>query len=279
MSRGLIQTFIMGLAVFVTACNDGNERIESTVVPTSNTYADINVSSDDGINAFVTTQLKEGAASSETYVDLQSGDRLIASMDERFGAVQINGDLFSNLDHYSTHQKTMDRHDSGANFEFLWLEFVRLSQVWYFTSFDGVSDGDKVYVSYLRGNPHVSAPDSYVVMPSPFTITSPTTGSDTLYSRTTDGIDISWLPANSNAAVNLSVNANCENGGTATYSTDLADSGSHTIAANTIGSLTGPCTYTIKIEKSVTGTLDSHFGAGGIIKGRQIRGVNVNTTD
>ena len=78
--NGKIQAWIMlclGTSLAVTGCS--SESTDSSNVKTAGIYADLSVDADSSSNAVVEAALKVGGSSSNTYLELVSGDVLTAS--------------------------------------------------------------------------------------------------------------------------------------------------------------------------------------------------------
>ncbi len=279
-----IQLFLTIILFTLLAACDGEENATpSPEVSTRKTYITINVTSVNGNNVFVVAQLKKGGSNSTEFIKVTGDDQLVASVNEPIVEIEFNNDLFSNVDQYSETQKKLLRHTwrRSSPYISLWDGYVESGSggTWYFRTFDDVgSGGDTFYLSYQRGKGRQDVTDTYVTLPYAFNITTPNSY-DAPYSRSNDDIYVSWSPANTNAAVDLSVEARCKySDEKASYSVGIPDTGEYVIPANTIKNLNGVCKYQIRVDKVLSGHLDSHF-KGGKIWGSQARTVTVETID
>jgi len=194
--------------------------------------------------------------------------------------------LFPNIDFYSQTQKILYKYTTQKYHKVIYIRDIfsytcrETKTIWYYTIFPNTGDnGDTFYISYERSGGHTDAKNSFVTLPYAFDILTPQYN-DASYSRSSDDIYVSWSPANTNAAVDLSIEAYCRypNDEKASYSVAIPDTGEYTIPANTISNLSGICTYSIRVDKVHSGYVDSTF-KGGKIWGVQARRVNIETTD
>jgi hypothetical protein len=153
-----------------------------------------------------------------------------------------------------------------------------LGEVRYATSFTGLDSAGMLYTVALNRANDVSAPSSTCTLPTPFQITSP--NSDGTFSRKNDDIVVSYDHAGSMDSMAWSVSGACIR--TGANGIVGGDAGSFTIAR---GSLTSSdpaaagvtCQIQVTLTRSRPGELDSHFGAGGSIVAQQVRAVTFNS--
>lgn len=276
-SKLISLVFSLIFFLVLVGCGEGS-RVSSEDVPTSNIYAAMDISSDSSGSIFVSAQLRNGGGSSNVYLEVRGDDRLIASLDEPYSQLDVSSDLFSSVEALSKEHKSMDK-VSQYWVDVLGLDIIELPAHWYKAEFtDAVNQNERVYVSLYRDD-HTDAEDSYVDLPAPYNITAPVASNGALYSRSTDDIVLQWDSSGTNAAVVIDVIASCENGDSDDWQLNVTDTGTATIPSGTLSSLAGLCSYVIRMKKITLGVFDAKFGAGGIIRGAQIRSVSVNTTD
>lgn len=265
-------------ATIISCGGSGASRVSSNDVPTSSIYAAMEVVSDIDGSVFVSTQLKHGGATSDTYIDISDDERLVASLGKRYTDISVGGDLFSRLSHFKQEHKEMDQASQywGTDYG---LVYIDLPRTWYKAEFVNADVNQRIYISFDRKN-QADANDSYVDLPEAYSITTPLSGNGALYSRSTDDITVEWAPSGSGANVTIDVLASCENDDSDSWQLNLSsDTGNATIPSSAISNMNGLCSYVIKVKKVNLGNFDARFGGGGIIQGTQVRSVAINTTD
>ncbi|MBI3775943.1 MAG: hypothetical protein HY273_10400, partial [Gammaproteobacteria bacterium] len=71
--------------------------MSSEGLPTADIYADLHVVQAQADTVVAQGQLRKGSSNSSTYVELNGGDDLIASIALPYGNISISGDLFGQL--------------------------------------------------------------------------------------------------------------------------------------------------------------------------------------
>jgi hypothetical protein len=228
---------ILGLSA--AACTD----LQSADLTTAGMSTTMSVTGDGSGQTTVTAQFNVDDNSTD-FVNLSSGDSVIA---------QVGGQ-----------SQTMS--ESNA-----------LGDISYQASFSGEDGSGTVYTIDLQRTNGVSAPSSTVTMPSPFTITSPTSSS--IFSRATSDIVVTYSNAGTDDSMTWSVSGVCVNGANGTVS---GDTGTFTIARGNLapigGGDTGTCQVTLSMTRSRYGQVDPHYGSGGTITAQHVRSVEFNST-
>ncbi|HEY3822596.1 MAG TPA: hypothetical protein VGL81_35770 [Polyangiaceae bacterium] len=153
-----------------------------------------------------------------------------------------------------------------------------LGDISYQTSFTGEDGAGAAYTVALTRTSDVSAPSSTCTMPSPFTVTAPTSSGS--YSRSTADLTVTYTNGGTQDPMSWSVSGDCVSVAVGSVSNDA---GTFTIPR---GSLTpagssqtasATCQATLTLTRSRQGQLDSHYGSGGSIFAQQIRTVTFNS--
>ena len=154
-----------------------------------------------------------------------------------------------------------------------------INDVNYVTNLDHAEAGSEVQVSFHRQD-GLNAPDSFVLIPPPFVIESPTSKESIGWDQT---FSLKWTAAASAGEdMKATVEIECQqDSGKKTHRCKdftFADNGSYemNIASlfdnQEISELNG-CEANLKLTRKEIGTLDANFGEGGFIYGRQIRSI------
>ncbi len=189
LSRGLVVILVLPL----WACGDSNSKVGSQGVFTKDIFAEIHVTNDNGKTIAVEAQLKVGG-NTTSFLDLEEGDHLIASVLGHPDEIHLSENLFNRINQLSDGQKRMTASED-LTFDFLGHRQLGPKGVWYHTVFDVADPETEFIVSLIRRN-KTSAPDSKIVLPASFEITSPLSASDIVYSRRQE-IPIRWSPSGS----------------------------------------------------------------------------------
>jgi len=232
------------------------ESVDSDDVRTSGVYADISVSANGAGNTRVKARLKVGGVFSNTDLELERGDQLIASAT---GGASI-----------------IMREDQ---------EF--LGGVEYKATFLFDTENTRFNVAFNRPS-GISAPNSYVIMPASILIVTPNAGQT--FNRS-DSVTLSWTPVSNNmsrlriySSSSRCTDANGQEIFSSSNSNSISsvvDPGSVTqvassyIAANALSDPTATCTVTFRAERTQEGVLDSAFGEGGIISANRYDEVQI----
>jgi hypothetical protein len=229
------------ISVLLTACSD----TESDNVKTTGVHAEIEVVANGSGNTDINVQLEVGSGGEfTTQLDLSNGDTLVA---------YANGE-----------EQTLTKVE-------------KLLGTHYVTTFNFDSTNIEFRVALLRNNDE-SAPNSTVLLPDPFAITSPNSGE--IFARNAD-IVTTWDPGFSNHSIRVNYELYCSDGNyISTYQIErvISDSGQHTInATDLLGSHASQtstqngCDLNIIVSRTRYGNLDPNYGEGGYIKASQKR--------
>lgn len=226
-------------AALLMACT----TLQSSSLRTSGMSADIVVSADGTGASHVTTQLHVDTNATD-YVDLTSGDSLVANA----GGKTVN----------------MSRDNV-------------LGIVTYTADFTGADQAGTVYTVSLNRTSDTSAPSSTVTMPKAIAITAPTSAAS--FSRTQADITVTYDTAPGTDIVSYQVSGDCLDG----YSGNVpGDPGTFTIPKTTLtapaNKAQSTCAATVTVTRRSTGTVDSHFGSGGYVWAKQVRSAGFTTT-
>lgn len=244
--KSLVSVTALTSAAFAIGC--GAEDVDSEDVLTSGMYAKFSaVASGDG-TTLVEAELRVGGDNG-TYVEIGGDDELVALGDEDGDGEDESVEM--------GHNNSGDRH-------------------WYRSRFDTDEDNTVFTVAFNRGEDFVSAPDSNVALPAPFTLSLEGLDEGDEVERGTD-VTVTWSNEDG-GDVNWYVEGDCvwSKSGRSTDDMEL------TIPAEEIevlGTDEGEtCTVEIIIERTRMGTVDSEFGEGGEFWGIQRRGIEITST-
>ncbi len=247
--------YILGLYIVfnMTAC----ESVDSDDVRTSGVYADIDVEArGDGITR-VRARLTVGGVFSNTDLELEQGDQLIASA-------------------------------SGGTSVIMREDKEFLGGVEYKAAFQFDVENTRINIA-LNRPAGVSAPSSYVNLPASVSFVTPVAGQTF---KRSDYIQISWTPVSNNMS-DMSVyssRARCvdangqeiSNSGNSNSLNMMVDPGSITqaarsyIVASALADPAATCVVTLTISRKQNGVIDPAFGEGGTIKAVRYDTVEVN---
>jgi hypothetical protein len=257
------------LAMALPGCG---EVVSSRGIPTAEMYADLRVSHFGEGPVLVEADLKKGGADSDTYIELEHGDRMVVSLNSPLGTAGANGNLFEQLDSATVQHKAMEGGPDA--YTGIPLPLVSTSFAAYHARFDTAQPGDIFFVALERAE-YDDAPNSTVVLPAAFTIDAPI--SEATASRAADLV-ISWSPVDAAASVSVSATVDCLLDGDAHWESALtSDQGMATIPAGALAGGTQPCPMTIIIDRRREGVIDPHYGQGGRIHAHQKRYVKVTS--
>lgn len=244
--------------------------INSDTLGTGQIYVDMHVTTVGDGYAVVEMQMRKGS-STGTYINLAGNDELVAStkvIDEK-----PSGGLFDALKEVSENSKQLK--EGSKTVSTIWGD-LNIGGPWYVTSFGGVKASTTFYVS-LERDFDGGAKNSSVTLPPKVKITAPSSTDN--FSRSIDGIPVTWEVSTPQYAMAVRANVACVNGDVDEWETTFTDDpGTATIPANTFGSLSGDCSVRILVERTKQGTLNSKF-AGGQIRSHSQSSVIVQTTD
>lgn len=266
---------LMVVLAALTGCGD---VASSKDVATSEMYADLNAWSFGESITLMTANLKKGASSSDTYVKLEGGDRLVVSLNLPLDAAGGNGDLFDQVDAATAAHKVMDggpEVETGIPFPFLNVfPFLNDFAAPYRARFDTAKVSDTFIIALERTDYH-GAPNSSVVLPESFAVTAPASGDTVVRSA---ALDINWSPVQVAAQVKIIANMTCPAEIIDTWSpAPAADTGAITIPAGAFTKASGTCDLVITIDRYLQGVIDPNYGQGGTIRAHQFRFVKVKS--
>lgn len=205
--------------VGLLAVGCSKETTSSRNIKTGGIAALTDVYADTDTTATIHVELKVGGSSSNTYINLEDGDQLIATAGDQ--------------------TKTLSMTDDAGIFE---------------AKFSGV--GEDTAFSLVLERPHdTTASDNSGTLPAPFTLEKPT---DDL-SRKNDDLGVAWAPSGTNDAMSLHFDGDCifdlsekpSDSGSFTVPKGKLDS--------TGGDKPEACKLTLEAQRSRSGTADSAF--------------------
>lgn len=198
----------------------------------------------DGTGTSVASASLRVGASTVDFVDLVTGDSLVAS--------------------------------SGAKSQVMSRSVV-LNVVTYSTSFAGLDAEGTPYVIAFKRSVDAGAPSSTCAMPAPFTLTTPPPASS--FSRSGSEITLTWQGGTTDA-MRYELKGDClaakGEGLTGDPGTLVLPMG--TIGVNDPKNAGETCTGTIVLHRARVGKLDPGFGHGGGIFAEQVRSVSFTST-
>lgn len=248
--KWIVLTFVT-FVLLLSAC----ANINSSDINTSGICADISVSNDASNNVYVSTKLTAGCGLSASYVSLNSGDSLVANYLGTDSTLIKHTDLTNNISY------TVNTNQSYAN--------------------NGL-----IYVKLNRTSGNVSAPNSFVTLPTSFTISSPTNGRSyangdtiTITQNNYDSLDNVEFSLNcmlsDSSGFTWGSNQNPTNG--ASYSITVSALGSR-IWSSTSPTLTS-CSGTMKVVRSASGYADPNLDSGSTVHAKYSASVsNISIT-
>jgi hypothetical protein len=223
------------LVALLAACG----TTESSSLLTTGIAADMSaVTTGDGTTR-VTAELFNGSPDQLIFVDLQSGDELVAHTGSQ-SMTLAKAQLLTII----SYEATFGTGDEGNEFT---VDFQRM-----------VDDG---------------APASTVTLPAPFTI-DPIAASSSRGAPLT----ITYAPSGTSDPVGWQASGNCIGVATGAAASDSGSITipAGTLTVNT-GSATS-CVVTVSLTRARAGVLDAHFGKGGEIQGQQVRTTMTTST-
>lgn len=273
---------VASLVTLLCACGADDTVVSSSSIPTGQMQATIEIYSDSGDSAHVSAQLLRdpSTASGDEYIELEAGDDLWFTTGVNLREERLGDDWFESLSELANTQRLLTgttRYRSGYLFFFFWSGLIP-EQVHYNGHLDDVPEGAEYTVSLLRDS-GTEALESTVVMPEAFELLSPL--ENQTLSRSSDPVQLEWLPAEVGVAVEVDVTTTCADESEYHYRTTVAeDTGALQLEAGEIDSpqLSGSCSTTLTLTKARLGQLDSAY-AGGTISARQVSTVTFTTID
>jgi hypothetical protein len=211
----------------------------SSSLLTSGMSAEMTAQSTGDGTAQVTAELYDGEPIQLIFVELGSGDELIA--------------------HHGSESQTMEK-----------LQLLTIVE--YSASFDDVADGDSFSVE-LQRTVDAGAPSSTMTLPPSFDL-DPVAAT---VSRTSD-LAMSWSPTSSEP-IAWEVSGSCLNTVDGSFAPDTGSGTIPAAMIQLAqGQMVTSCQATVSISRTLAGSLDAHFGEGGDAAGVQIRSATFTTT-
>jgi hypothetical protein len=234
---------VAALLVLAASLMVGCSQVDSDAIRTSGMYADLSVEADGSGGSLTRATLKVGGNSSNTYINLSAGDSLVT----RVGSTSY----------------PMVRQEA-------------LGVVWY-QAVPPVDTANAAFrVSLLRDD-DVSAPNSDVTLPPPFTITGPAPGS--AYSRTSQAVTITWSGSGAADPLTWQLTGDCI---VSQSGNQVSDIGTLTIPAGAIQPRANQgatsCNAQIRFYRTRAGSVDPAYGEGGELYARQTRFISIQST-
>lgn len=230
-------------ALLATAVLAGCSQVDSDAVRTSGIYADLSIEADGSGGSLARASLKVGGDSSNTFVNLSDGDALIT----RVGVTNFQ----------------MVRQDA-------------LGVVWYQAVPPVDASNTAFRISLLRVS-DLSAPNSDVTLPPPFTITAPAAGAE--FSRSLAAVTVSWSGSGAADPLTWQIRGDCI---VSQSGNQISDTGTLVIPAGAIQPRQGQgaqnCTAEIRLFRSRAGSVDPAYGEGGKLYARQTRAISILST-
>lgn len=217
----------------------GCESVKSGDVATSAIWADFSATSE-GEGTHAQAILRVGGESSNTYVELEGGDTLSATVGE----------------------ETID------------LTLIALGELKVYVADFAADEADTPVRFAFARTVDDGAPASTTSIPTPFAITSP--AADAAYSRTQDAIPVSWEPSGSTDNVWIRLRSDCILD--AEVSVD-GDPGAYTFEAGSLEPIESQegesCEAELLVERRRYGDLDPGFTTGGTVYAAHARTVRL----
>ncbi|WP_347331017.1 hypothetical protein [Marinimicrobium locisalis] len=271
----------IALTVLLGACGSDDSVVSSSRISTGQMQATLEVYSDGDDSAYASAQLlnEHSQTSGDEYVELLEGDELWFTTGVNLREETLGSNWFESLAELAHTQQLLagtTRYRSDHLF-FFW-SVLTPEKVHYNGQLEDVPDGARYTVSLLRDS-KAEALESTVTMPRAFDLLSPT--SDQTLSRSSDPVQLEWLPTESDVMVEVDVTTTCADDSEYQYRTTVdEDTGALQIEAGDIDAerLSGSCSTTATLTKARLGQLDSAY-AGGSISARQVRTVTFTTVE
>lgn len=223
---------LASLGALALACS---EDVDSNDVRTSGIYAEMEVLALGDGRSTVTVTLKPGGRSSNTYLVMEGEDELVATVDDASRALTKDGNGYQ-------------------------------------SEFDVEAGDTEFLIAFQRGPDDVSAMDSSVTLPDPFTLEAV---ADSV-SRA-EPLTVTWSPSGTDESMHWDLDGDClfpESG-------SVNDSGTLTVESTDYdlhsGSEEETCPARLCLERRRSGQIDPAFGEGGEIVARQRRCVSFSS--
>lgn len=250
----------------------GCSKVTSEGLPTSDIYAELHVVQTAAGGVVAQGQLRKGSAHSSTYVELASGDDLIASVAQAYGSISISGDLFGQLQEATQSYRLLTGGPQQGSSDLFFPDYSNVYDVGLL-----LPDAAQAVFIGLHRDGQTSAPDSQAILPPPFELIAPQSGET--HAANSD-LAVAWSSATLGFTMVLTTNSTCSDGSMSVSVRSIAqdqDIGSATIPAASLrpSISTSPCNVTVSLDRWQSGTLDTHF-AGGSMRSHQVRSATVS---
>jgi hypothetical protein len=224
---------VVALVVSTGLAAGCKQEVESTDIRTTGVYPVVDVTADGSGTTRVLVKLKVGGPASNTFLELTGPDRLTATA----GGT------------------TKDMDSSGS--------------VSYAATFPSDAAGP-IVIAFLRGSADISAPNTTVNLPAPFTLTLGATE----VSRATGSLPVTWTPPGS-ANLDTSLTGSCID----IVLETIPDDGSETISGDRLHAhdSVDACTVTLSMSRNQSGQVDPAFTEGGSVTAHQTRAASFTT--
>lgn len=216
------------------------EEIDSTDVRTSGVHAQFSATAEGDGKTRVHAQLRVGGASSNTFLDLRPGDRLVARMAGQ--SVQLSG--------------------TGGHT--------------YTAILEGDAPAAELVIAFERTDADESAPASRVELPAAFTVSAPTVAQQVSRAQS---LSVLWSPVNGAGQLRYSLSGDCVESQSGTTNDDgelVIAAGA--IAPRTQALAQATCDVAVVLGRVQSGTVDPAFGEGGKFEATQRRQVAFSST-
>ena len=225
---------VLSLLLATTGAAGCRQEVESTDVRTSGVYPDIDVRAEGSGSTRVQVKLRVGGPVSNTFLELVGKDRLTATA----------GGVTKELD------------NNGLA---------------YAATFPGDAAGS-IVVAFMRGDADVSAPNTTVNLPAPFTLTL---GAQEL-SRAAGDLAFTWSPASGTGDVDVSADGRC----VGLHLETTPDDGSSSISGDQLHAqnVDDACQVVLTLARTQSGEVDPAFTEGGRVHAHQIRSASFTST-
>jgi len=265
------------ITLLLAACD---KPVPSTSVSNSELQAKIRVTKTSTHTATVTTSLRAIISTGNEDVELSGEDHLLVSVDSGLEDLflQDSGGLFENTSNISTSLfELKPRQDHDHLFEF--FSFDHNPE--YFTILENINDNSKFFISMIRQQ-DTNILDSEVSLPTPFQISSPTSGETISRNQafalswdntSTDNMELHIEgTCNSTDTDNEIVRDTLSIGNDVGFVTFLIDN-NVLILPNRLKN--SRCNLNLHLRRIHTGTVVTNFGSGGLAEGIQQRTISI----
>lgn len=269
------------LLALLSGCGGGGSiALPSNQFAANAIFAFMTAIQDESGSVTTTVQLRDGPASTASYLYLSSGEILYASLDKPpLQTINFNGNLFSNSLDVSQHLKIMSRRDLLINYGVFTDIFPGKPEYFTFNTPSTSSTPVRAYVGFERSG-QVMAGDSSIELPPAFQIISP--ASEASVSRAT-ALALTWSGIDATTTMELDVAGICTDNSQYSMHLNLgADTGATTLnSADYSPTTVNPsinCRVAFLLQRVRLGNVSSPFAFGSFSKGVQQRTVQFTST-